>query len=371
MKPAPEQVTQVLASIGTDDPESAEKLLPMVYEELRKLAGGLLLAAISPLFLFPSNCRAEAGGHYSIVELSFTRNATHPSINNAGEIVWSLQTSNGIFSSTRGQLAASGVSPHIANSDEVVCADSFETNGLDLVSTTRGRLTFGGLIDLGYSDFGVNSNGEVVYVTLTNGNYQLFSTVRGQISFDPVDNFNPCINDLGEILWTRFGPEPGLYSSTRGLLPGNYPTVYGLNNHGEFCYQNNLVISNFSTGPHLFSSVHGVVINDIYQSQFWGGINDAGVLVWQAQNQTNYVQFIYQGTWVPDPVLSLANAFGLALAWPTNAAAFHAQYSTNLTAPISWQRLGGSLTTNSGNLEQTIPPNLGPSAFFRLSTGSP
>jgi hypothetical protein len=333
--------------------------------------GRLLLAAVS-LFLLPqSNCRADAGGYYSIVQLSFTTNATHPSINNSGEIVWSLQNSNGIFSSVRGQLAASGVSPHIANSGEVVYADSFGTNGLDLVSTTRGRLTYGGIIDLGYSDFGVNSNGEVVYVTLTNGNYQLFSTVRGQISSDPVDNFNPCINDLGEILWTRFGPDSGLVSSTRGLLPGNYSTVYGLNNHDEFCYQNNLVVSNFSTGPHLFSNLHGVVINDIYQYQFWGGINDAGTLIWQAQNQTNYVQFIYKATWVPAPVLTLSTTPGLALEWPANAGAFHAQFSTNLAPPITWQRLSGSPSMISSNFQQTIGSNLGGTAFFRLSINSP
>ena len=38
MKPVPQQVTQILASIGAGDSESAEKLLPLVYEELRKLA---------------------------------------------------------------------------------------------------------------------------------------------------------------------------------------------------------------------------------------------------------------------------------------------------------------------------------------------
>jgi len=338
------------------------------------LAGALMdlvLVTFSLLLISASNCGADPGGYYSITQLSFTTNATHPSINNAGEIVWSLQNSNGIFSSMRGRLAASGVSPHIANGGEVVYADSFETNGLDLVSTTRGRLTYGGVVDLGYSDFGVNSNGEVVYVTLTNGNYQLYSTVRGQITFDPFDNFNPCINDLGEIVWTRFGPNSGLVSTTRGLLPGNYPTVYGLNNNDEFCYQNNLTISNFSTAPHLFSSLHGVVINDIYQYQFWGGINDAGTLVWQAQNQTNYVQFIYEATWVPDPVLSLTTAAGLALEWPTNAVGFHAQYATNLAPPVIWQRLGGSPTTAFGNFRQTIVPNLGNAAFFRLSTNSP
>lgn len=329
------------------------------------------LVTFSLSSLSQSICPADAGGYYSITQLSFTTNATHPSINNAGEIVWSLQNSNGIFSSVRGRLAASGLSPHIANSGEVVYADSFDTNGLDLVSTTRGRLTFGGVIDLGYSDFGVNSNGEVVYVTLTNGNYQLFSTVRGQITFDPVDNFNPCINDLGEIVWTRFGPNSGLVSSTRGLLPGNYPTVYGLNNYDEFCYQNNLMVSNFSTGPHLFSSLHGVVINDIYQYQFWGGINDAGTLVWQAQNLTNYVQFIYEAFWVPDPVLSLTTNSGLALEWPTNASGFHAQYTTNLVPPINWQRLGGSPTTASNNLRQIIGPSPGSAVYFRLSTSDP
>ena len=84
-------------------------------------------------------------------------------------------------------------------------------------------------------------------MTLTNGNYQLFSTVRGQLTFGPFDNFNPCINDLGEIVWSQFGPNYGLVSTMRGLLPGNYPTAYGLNNNDEFCYQNNLTISNFST----------------------------------------------------------------------------------------------------------------------------
>jgi hypothetical protein len=318
---------------------------------------------------------AASDGHYSIVQLSFTTNATHPSINNAGEIVWSLQNGHGIFSSARGRLAATGVSPHISNSGEVVYADLFETNGLDLASTTRGRLTFGGLIDLGYSDFGVNSNGEAVYVTLTNGNYQLFSTSRGQLTFDPFDNFNPCVNDRGEIIWTRFGPNSGLVSSTRGLLPGDYPTAYGLNNNDEFCYQNNLTISNFSTGPHLFSSLHGVVINDIYQSQFWGGINDDGILVWQAQNPTNYEQFVYEAAWVPDPVLALATTAGLALEWSTNAGAgvgaFHAQYATNLAPPVACRGLGGSPTTISSNFHLAVGPNLGNALFFRLSTGAP
>src|SRR5580658_7421950 len=38
MPPEPEQVTQILDAVGVGDPQAAEKLLPLVYEELRRLA---------------------------------------------------------------------------------------------------------------------------------------------------------------------------------------------------------------------------------------------------------------------------------------------------------------------------------------------
>src|SRR5579864_2879570 len=38
MEPAPEQVAQILDAVGAGDPHAAEKLLPLVYEELRCLA---------------------------------------------------------------------------------------------------------------------------------------------------------------------------------------------------------------------------------------------------------------------------------------------------------------------------------------------
>jgi RNA polymerase sigma factor (TIGR02999 family) len=38
MQRAPEPVTQVLEAVGAGDPQAAEKLLPLVYEELRRLA---------------------------------------------------------------------------------------------------------------------------------------------------------------------------------------------------------------------------------------------------------------------------------------------------------------------------------------------
>src|SRR5271168_4355092 len=38
MEPAPEHVTQILEAVEAGDPQAAEKLLPLVYEELRRLA---------------------------------------------------------------------------------------------------------------------------------------------------------------------------------------------------------------------------------------------------------------------------------------------------------------------------------------------
>jgi DNA-binding GntR family transcriptional regulator len=38
MEPAPEKVTQILEAVEAGDPQAAEKLLPLVYEELRRLA---------------------------------------------------------------------------------------------------------------------------------------------------------------------------------------------------------------------------------------------------------------------------------------------------------------------------------------------
>src|SRR5579862_3008211 len=138
----------------------------------------LLLVAVG--WLAPLQVPADTGS-WSITQLPFA-NAQHPSIDNAGEIVWQVQNSTGIVSSVRGQLSPSGVSPHLANGGEVVYADTFGGPFMDLVSTTRGRLTQGSVIQLGFSDFGVNSNGEVVYCALTNGNWQVFSTVRGQMT---------------------------------------------------------------------------------------------------------------------------------------------------------------------------------------------
>jgi RNA polymerase sigma factor (TIGR02999 family) len=47
MDETPEQVTQILEAVGTGDEQAAEKLLPLLYEELRRLAAARM-AQVAP-----------------------------------------------------------------------------------------------------------------------------------------------------------------------------------------------------------------------------------------------------------------------------------------------------------------------------------
>jgi hypothetical protein len=149
--------------------------------------------------------------------------------------------------------------------------------------------------------------------------------------------------------------------------------IYGLNNLDEFCYAGNLQDGGLSTSPHLFSSAQGVVINDVYQFQWGGGINDAGTLVWSAPaNPSTPTWSVFEAAWIASPVLTIVSgASGLALEWPTNASTFHVQYATNLAPTVTWQRLSGTPTTNAGSFHQVLSQTVGRARFFRLSTSAP
>ena len=258
------------------------------------------------MLVLQANVTVADDGHWVITELPY-QNAEYPAINNSGEIVWS-GAGGGIFSNVREELSASGVNPHLANSGEVVYADWFGGPYWDLVSTTRGRLTQGGIIDINTSDFDVNATGEMVYVINdTNGYTQVYSTVGGQITFDATDHYNPCINDHGEIVWNQYVDGNGAMaiSSTRGTLPGLCPFLCDLNNAGDFCFSGNIENPpGYYTFPHIFSSAHGVIINDPSQYQWNGGINDAGTIVWLGH------EGLFEAKWVVSglPIIQLNGA---------------------------------------------------------------
>ena len=263
-------------------------------------------------------------GYYNITQLPIA-NAMEPSINNSGEIVWAVNGDGGIFSSVRGKLADSGLFPRLANSGEVVYAGWFGGPAWDLVSTTRERLTYGSIIDVNRSTFDVNAHGEAVYAAKDTNNFlQIFSTVRGQITFGAGTHLAPCINDFGEIIWSQYVGGPAeLVSSTRGVIPGLYPWPLALNNLDELCYSGDLEgPPDYYSSPHIFSSVHGVVINDTNQFQWNGSINDAGTIVWEAPDSPGSPTWhLYEAQWVSldtnPPVITQITATPDRL-WPPN-----------------------------------------------------
>ena len=279
----------------------------------------ILLLALFVFILAAKPGQAD-GGYWSITQTTI-QNALAPQINDNGELVWFLNSDGGIYSSVRGRLASSGLFPELANSGEVVYAGYFGGPRWDLVSTTRGRLTYGGIIDVNLSLYDVNSSGEVVYVTYDAGGYaQVYSTVRGQVTFDATDHYSPCINDHGEIVWAEYvsGVGSRTFSSTRGMLPesyGFYPM--DLNNLGDICY--NGVLHSDITGytmPHIFSSAYGAIINNPDLYQWGGGINDAGTIVWDAPvTPGSSTWYVYEANWVvPEPsALALLSLGTLAL----------------------------------------------------------
>lgn len=221
-----------------------------------------------------------------------------PSINTSGEIVWYENSGRGIYSNIRGKLSNTGLRPHLANNGEVVYLVNFGLTTNDLFSTTRGQLTFEGVIPID-SGFDVNSSGEVVYIKQdTTGFNQVFSTVRGQLTSEPTDHYSPCINDLGEIVWAQYieGIGGRTVSTTRGVLAENYGSYpLHLNNAGDICFTGNLFDSGNSTAPHVFSSVYGPLIPNPNSYQWDGGMNDAGDIVWMGSDSG--IGCIYIGRW--------------------------------------------------------------------------
>jgi hypothetical protein len=287
----------------------------------------LVRSLFSFMLLLPGLMAAPAFAEtnsWHIIQLPIT-DAIEPTINNSGEIVWAHDGSGGIVSSVRGDLSVSGYYPHLANSGEVVFADWFGGPYWDLVSTTRGRLTYGGIIDINSTTFDVNAGGEVVYgIRDANGFSQVFSTVRNQITSGNRAHDVPCINDTGEIVWVEYSASgPSMVSTTRGVIPGNFGWLLDLNNLGEVCSSRDMEgPPGFYGAPHIFSSAHGFIINDPQLFQWDGAMNDAGTIVWRAPDQPGSPSWhLFKAVWGPGdhtpPKIANIAAMPQAL-WPPN-----------------------------------------------------
>ena len=160
-------------------------------------------------------------------------------INNNGEIVCARMGGSQTWSNIRGNLPTYGWYDRnlaVNNAGEVVCSGYNGPTGytFDIYSTVRFAITNDNAWNW-WPD--INNNGEIVWWQLNpdGSGDEIWSNIRGKIS----DGEYPSINDMGEVVWSGWdGTDYEIYSSTRGQLTFN--TVDDLrpqiNNIGEVAW---------------------------------------------------------------------------------------------------------------------------------------
>lgn len=147
-------------------------------------------------------------------------------ISNSGEIVYSHH--DDIWSSTRGELTDTRGNRRLSinNLGEVVTQhySTSPTAHYDILSTDRGYITASTSVWEWYPD--INNPGEIVWQQTIAGvstdDWEIWTNIRGQITFDVTDSTHPAINDSGEIVWQQWdGEDWEIYSSVRGPITNN------------------------------------------------------------------------------------------------------------------------------------------------------
>jgi len=139
----------------------------------------------------------------------------------------------------------------------------------------------------------INSNCEIVWSQSsksTNGTYQIWSNLRGQISFGNLDK-DPDINDNGEIIW-RFGDggqgPDGIMSNDRGLIYSEqggsinpYYNTHRINNNGEIVWSRPLWPIGYRA-EEIWSNIRGrLTYSPEYTINRQTAINDEGEVVYR------------------------------------------------------------------------------------------
>jgi len=241
-----------------------------------------------------------------------------PDVNDAGEVIWRFGDGgsgpNGVESSVRGVLFTSvGQDPYydtqrITNDGEVICGRS---GGAQTWSDRRGNLPTYGWFD---REDEVNDLGEVVvrgYNGPTGETYDIYSTVRGAITSNATWEYNPDINDGGEVVWDQDGE---VWSSVRGFVAtGVQPSI---NDLGEIVW---------TDGGDLYSSERGQLTTGAFDDR-QPQLNNAGQVAFLRDDNVALLTStaspdptVYESadpSWVVDP----ANAVGTASSSPFDLA---------------------------------------------------
>jgi len=184
-------------------------------------------------------------------EITWIGDGGSPSINNRREIVWIKKTDTlyqMVFSNLRGELVTVGHnrSPSINNAGVIVYVSRWSNTTSIWIYGQEERVATTIVISPD-----INDRGEIVYTKHVNGYWQIFSNLRGQLTFDLVNHFSPSINNRGELVWEQqIRTYPRIFSNFRGQITfGNRRNERpSINNRGEIVW--------ITSREKIFSSVN-------------------------------------------------------------------------------------------------------------------
>jgi len=247
-------------------------------------------ATLILLILTLSGLAAAAGGKltYRIGQVT-TDPANHfnPSINDLGQVGWCV-VKGPVYESYSTVLQervlnrSACVAAAGPNLRETVWAQM--VGGYSQVfSSLRGQITWGPVHHLNPA---VNAAGEIVWVQRVQGIAQIFSNVKGQVTKDPVSHVQPALNGQGEIVWVqRADVHDQVFSSRRGQL------TFSLRDHKQPAINDAdevVWIEKLGSFWQVVSSIHGPIIIEP-ADHFQPRLNNLGVVVW-SQKVGSYSQ---------------------------------------------------------------------------------
>jgi hypothetical protein len=161
-----------------------------------------LLAILALLsFAFPKNAPAARFWPYRITQISSNRiNHFNPTINSIGQIGWCQARGNiyeSFFTIPKGRVLKEAwwVDAAGGNFKEMVWTQ--DVNGFSQVfSSVRGQVTSDAA---DYFEPVVNDQGKIAWVQFVKAHAQIFTNRQGQVTNGRVDHYQPAINDFGEM----------------------------------------------------------------------------------------------------------------------------------------------------------------------------
>ncbi len=311
------------------------------------------LTASDTVSVFVNDC--SGSGDLSIVSPDSTQQ-NGSSMNDLGEIVWSqFDPGTGrlqIYSSARGYLTNDQndhLTPSINNRGDVVWEQHNSTYPYDI--TIRGLIS-GQLVQLTYgpNDWhpSINDKEEMVYIA----DYQVVSSVRGQLTNDVTQHFTPSINNNGDVVWTQ--PDETGWRQVYELAAGSLvsaPVTTGALDHGtpSINILGEVVWSQGNVGAQwLYSNIRGRLtfdcpsglghsqpsINscgDITFTNFWS----AGGVIYRLGNKTPCVSDTEPNNYLPEATLVSGNSTTIGMVQDPGDLEDWYKFTANAGAPIT------------------------------------